>query len=41
MTRRDFFRFFVIVGAVGLAMKKLRIKSKPKKARFWKKLKQV
>ena len=40
MTRMDFFRFFVIGGAVGLAVKKLKIKPKLKKARFWKKVKQ-
>jgi hypothetical protein len=37
MTRRDFFRFFIIGGLAGLLTKKLKIKSEPKKARFWKK----
>jgi hypothetical protein len=38
MTRRDFFRFFVLGGVVALLAKKIKIKSKPKKARFWRKL---
>ena len=38
MTRRDFFRLFIIGGLAGLFSKKLKIKAKPKKARFWRKL---
>jgi hypothetical protein len=38
MTRRDFFRFFLIGGVVAFLGKKIKIKSKSKKARFWRKL---
>jgi hypothetical protein len=38
MTRRDFFKFFVIGGIAGFFTKKLKIKAKSKKARFWKKV---
>lgn len=38
MTRRDFFRFIVLGGLVGFLSKKLRIKTKPKKAMFWRKV---
>jgi hypothetical protein len=37
MTRRDFFRFFVLGGIWGFFSKRIKIKSKPKRARFWKK----
>ena len=38
MTRRDFFRFVVIGGVVGFISRKFKIKEKPKKARFWRKV---
>ncbi len=38
MTRRDFFRFIVIGGLVGVISKKLKIKASPKKAKFWRKV---
>ncbi len=38
MTRRDFFRFVVIGGLAGFFSKKLKIKVRPKKAKFWRKV---
>jgi hypothetical protein len=38
MTRRVFFRFFVIGGLIGAISKKFKIKQKPKKAKFWRKV---
>jgi hypothetical protein len=38
MTRRDFFRFIVLGGLSGYLIKKLGIKTKTKKAMFWRKV---
>lgn len=38
MTRRSFFRFFIIGGLAGYLAKKFKIKARPKKARFWRKV---
>jgi hypothetical protein len=38
MTRRDFFRFFVIGSLIGAVSRKFKIKEKPKKAKFWRKV---
>jgi hypothetical protein len=38
MTRRDFFRFVVIGGLIGYIGKRLKIKQKPQKAMFWKRV---
>ncbi len=38
MKRRDFFRFFVIGGLIGAISRKFKIKKKPKKAKFWRKV---
>jgi hypothetical protein len=38
MTRRDFFRLFIVSGLAGYLGKKLRIKGRPRKARFWRRL---
>jgi hypothetical protein len=38
MTRRDFFKFFVVGGLIGFLNRKLKIKARPKKARFWRKV---
>jgi hypothetical protein len=38
MSRRDFFRFIVLGGLLGYISKKLRIRIKPRKAMFWRKV---
>ncbi len=38
MTRRDFFRFIVLGGLLGFLGRKFRLKIKPKKAMFWKRV---
>ena len=38
MTRRDFFRFFIIGGLLSLLGKKIKLESKPQKAMFWRKI---
>lgn len=38
LTRRDFFRLFLIGGLLSLLSKKVKAEQKPRKAMFWKKM---
>ena len=38
LTRRDFFKFFLIGGILSLFRRKLRAEQKPKEAMFWKRI---
>jgi hypothetical protein len=38
LTRRDFFRFFLIGGILSLLRKKVKAEQKPKEAMFWKRI---
>lgn len=38
MTRREFFKFFIIGGIFSLIGKKVRAGTKPQKAKFWRKI---
>ncbi len=38
LTRRDFFRFFLIGGILSLLRKKVKAEQKPKEAMFWRKI---
>jgi len=38
MTRRDFFRFFIIGSILSLLAKKVKAEQRPKKAMFWRRV---
>jgi hypothetical protein len=38
LTRRDFFRFFLIGGFLSLLRKKVKAEQKPREAMFWKRI---
>jgi len=38
LTRREFFRFFIIGGILSLLSKKVRAEQKPKVAMFWRRV---
>jgi hypothetical protein len=38
LTRRDFFRFFLIGGLLSLLRKKVKAEQKPREAMFWKRV---
>jgi hypothetical protein len=39
LTRRDFFRFFLIGGILSLLRKKVKAEQRPKEAMFWRRIK--
>lgn len=38
LTRREFFKFFLIGGIIHLFSKKIKAENRPKKAMFWRRL---